>query len=47
MNQPSSRDHLDPTKRWFPAEMEQYVGLIEQKDREIWDAATALKKSDD
>lgn len=34
-NQPSSRDHLDPTKRWFPAEMAQWIPLIEAKEREI------------
>ena len=39
-NQPSSRDHIDPTKRWFPAEMELYLPLIAAKDREI---AAALK----
>ena len=43
VNQPSSHDHLDPSKRWFPGEMEQYVPLIEKKDREIWDAASALQ----
>jgi hypothetical protein len=35
-NQPSSRDHLDPTKRWFPEEMEQWLPLIEAKEKEIW-----------
>jgi lysophospholipase L1-like esterase len=44
VNQPSSRDHIDPNKRWFPAEMEQYVPLIEQKERAIWEAAAALPK---
>jgi lysophospholipase L1-like esterase len=39
-SQPSSRDHIDPTKRWFPAEMELYLPLIEAKEREI---AAALK----
>jgi hypothetical protein len=40
ISQPSSRDHIDPTKRWFPAEMELFIPLIEAKDREI---AAALK----
>ncbi|HEV7402182.1 MAG TPA: GDSL-type esterase/lipase family protein [Chthoniobacteraceae bacterium] len=44
VNQPSSRDHIDRNKRWFPDEMEQYVPLIEQKDRAIWEAAAALPK---
>jgi hypothetical protein len=34
-NQPSSRDHLDPSKRWFPAEREEFLPLIEAKEREI------------
>jgi hypothetical protein len=34
-NQPSSRDHIDPTKRWFPAEMEQFLPLIAAKEKEI------------
>ena len=40
-NQPSSRDHLDPTKRWFPEEMEQWVPLIEAKEKEIQALAAA------
>jgi hypothetical protein len=40
-NQPSSRDHLDPTRRWFPEEMEQWVPLIEAKEKEIWALAAA------
>jgi hypothetical protein len=40
-NQPSSRDHLDPTKRWFPEEMEQWLPLIEAKEKEIWKLAVA------
>jgi len=42
-NQPSSRDHLDKNKRWFPEEMEQFVPLIEAKEKEIWEAAAKLK----
>jgi len=33
--QPSSRDHLNPAIRWFPKEMEQFLPLIEAKEREI------------
>lgn len=33
--QPSSRDHLDPSKRWFPAEMEQWLPLIAEKEHAI------------
>ncbi len=40
-NQPSSRDHLDPNKRWFPEEMEQWLPLIEAKEKEIWAMAAA------
>jgi hypothetical protein len=34
-NQPSSRDWRDPSKRWFPAEREEFVPLIETKEKEI------------
>jgi hypothetical protein len=37
--QPSSRDHLDPSKRWFPEEMKQWLPLIDTKEKEIWDLA--------
>jgi hypothetical protein len=43
-NQPSSRDHLDPTKRWFPAELEQFLPLIEAKEKQIWELAEKLAK---
>ncbi len=33
--QPSSRDHLDPSKRWFPPEREAFLPLIEAKEKEI------------
>ncbi len=33
--QPSSRDHVDRSKRWFPAEMEQWLPLIEGKERHV------------
>jgi hypothetical protein len=42
ITQPSSRDHLDPTKRWFPEEMKEFVPLIEAKEREIWNLAAKL-----
>ncbi len=34
-NQPSSRDHLDPAKRWFPEERERFLPLIEAREKEI------------
>jgi hypothetical protein len=34
-NQPSSRDWQDPSKRWFPAEREEFIPLIEAKEKEI------------
>jgi hypothetical protein len=40
--QPSSRDHTDPTQRWFPGEVEQYKPLIEAKENEIWKLANEL-----
>lgn len=42
-SQPSSRDHVDKNKRWFPEEMEQFVPLIEAKEKEIWEAAAKGK----
>jgi hypothetical protein len=44
INQPSSRDHLNQEKRWFPAEMEEYLPLISAKEREIWMMAQAWQK---
>jgi hypothetical protein len=40
--QPSSRDHKDPAIRWFPAEMEQWLPLIEKKETEIDQLALQL-----
>lgn len=40
--QPSSRDHEDPTRRWFPSELEKYLPLIEAKEHEIWTRANEL-----
>jgi len=42
--QPSSRDHLDPSKRWFPGEREAFLPLIEAKEKEIASLATQLAK---
>ena len=42
--QPSSRDHLDRTKRWFPEERERFLPLIEKKEQEIWELAEKLAK---
>jgi hypothetical protein len=42
-NQPSSRDHIDQTKRWFPHELQEFVPLIEARETEIWAAASHLK----
>jgi hypothetical protein len=33
--QPSSRDHRDKKVRWFPNEMEQFLPLIEAKEKEV------------
>ena len=41
--QPSSRDHLDPSKRWFPEEMKQWLPLIAAKEQEIWSLAAQIK----
>jgi hypothetical protein len=42
--QPSSRDHLDPSKRWFPPEREAFLPLIEAKEKEIDALAQKLAK---
>lgn len=41
--QPSSRDHLDPSKRWFPEEMKLWLPLIETKEKEIWSRAEEMR----
>ena len=41
-DQPSSRDYRNPNIRWFPAEMEKFVPLIETKEREIAELANKL-----
>jgi hypothetical protein len=33
--QPSSRDHRDPKVRWFPAEMEKFLELIDAEEARI------------
>jgi hypothetical protein len=40
--QPSSRDHRDPKKRWFPDEREKFLPLIAAKEREIKELAHQL-----
>lgn len=45
-NQPSSRDHLDLSKRWFPEEMKQWLPLIEAKEKEIWALAAKLAQEE-
>ncbi len=41
-NQPSSRDHLDPAKRWFPEERERFLPLIKAREKEIDTLAAQL-----
>lgn len=41
--QPSSRDHLNPQLRWFPAELERYQKLIADKENELWKLAEERK----
>ncbi len=40
--QPSSRDHLNPSVRWFPQELEQYRKLIAAKENELWKLSEEL-----
>lgn len=42
ITQPSSHDHRDPSKRWFPEEMKEFIPLIEAREREIWALAAKL-----
>jgi len=42
--QPSSRDHLDPKRRWFPVEMAEFIPLIEAREREIAAQTAALAR---
>ncbi len=41
--QPSSRDHLNPQLRWFPAELERFQKLIADKENELWKRAEERK----
>jgi hypothetical protein len=43
ITQPSSHDHRDPKVRWFPAEMEKYVPLIREKEKEIEQTAASVR----
>jgi hypothetical protein len=42
--QPSSRDHRNPSVRWFPAEMEKFLPLIQAREHEIADLANLLPR---
>jgi GDSL-like lipase/acylhydrolase family protein len=42
-SQPSSRDHRDPSVRWFPKEMETFLPLIRAKEEEIARLVTEAK----
>ena len=41
--QPSSRDHRDPSVRWFPTEMDKYLPLIEKAEADIDQRARQVK----
>lgn len=43
--QASSRDHRDPRKRWFPAEMEQFLPLVAAREQELWRRAATLTEA--
>jgi hypothetical protein len=43
-SQPSSRDHRNQSIRWFPEEMQQFVPLIEAKEKEIAELAQELPR---
>ena len=40
----SSRDHRDPKIRWFPAEMEQFVPLLQAADQKTDTLAARLTR---
>ena len=40
----SSRDHRDPKIRWFPAEMEQFVPLLQAADQKTDALAARLTR---
>lgn len=41
--QPSSRDHRDRSIRWFPAEMEKFVPLIQEAEARIAEATAKIR----
>lgn len=41
---PSSRDHRDPKIRWFPAEMEKFLPLISEQEKQIHECASAISQ---
>lgn len=41
--QPASRDHRDPERRWFPEEMKEWLPLVQEREREAWAIARALR----
>lgn len=45
IEQASSRDHRDPRKRWFPAEMEQFLPLVAGREEELWRRAATLSEA--
>jgi hypothetical protein len=42
IEQPSSRDHRDLSVRWFPEELEEFLPLIQEKEKEISSLAAGL-----
>jgi hypothetical protein len=44
VTQPSSRDHLNPDKRWFPDEMKEFLPLIAAADAKVWSLAKEVAK---
>lgn len=42
-SQPSSRDHRDLKVRWFPAEMEKFLPLIAEKEKEMETLAAEIR----
>jgi hypothetical protein len=44
ISQQSSRDHRNPSVRWFPAEMEKYVPLLRAQEAEIEAAAKMVRE---
>jgi hypothetical protein len=42
--QPSSRDHRNPSVRWFPEEMERFLPLIQQSENRISQTAATIQR---